>query len=242
MKLPASDHQEGRPEAQRTLQGVSRLPSFRQAQTAWLALAAYGRGGSGSTLAPQPPALLSLWIRLPSLVLRPPWRRQAAVPLLFGPLPPSLLRPRLPSLAPAALATSGPSRLPPSLALPAPAFPVHPGPDRCGRWRAAGTAGCCKAHWAAGSVRARSAASGPGRSAAAAPSPSSAACWWRCPHSGGEAAGGRRRRGRGLGPAPRAWSSRQPLLRSRYRERPSQGGGSDLPSPASLAPGWEKCR
>lgn len=52
------------------------------------------------------------------------------------------------------------------------------------------------------------------------------------PHRGREAAGGRRRRGRGLRPAPRAWSGRQRLLRSRYRERSSQqGGGSAQPSP-----------
>lgn len=124
---------------------------------------------ASATLAPQASAPFAR-ARQPSLRQAP----ASLVPLVpaslaLRPRPPSLSEPRLPSPAPA------------SLALPAPAFPVHPGSDRCGRRRAAGTAGCCKARWAAGSVHARSAASGPGRSSAAAPSPASAACWRRRP-------------------------------------------------------------
>lgn len=123
---------------------------------------------------PQPP--LFLWSRLPSLFepqLPSPvpasLPRSSGAGLPLGSGPPSLLRPSLSPPTPA------------SLALPAPAFPVHPGPDRCGRWQVAGTGGCCKVRWAADSVRARSSASGPGRSSAAAPSPASAACWRRRP-------------------------------------------------------------
>lgn len=97
----------------------------------------------------------------------------------------------------------------------------RPGPDRCGRQRAAGRAGCCRARWGAGNALARCAASGPGTSSEAAPSPASAAWWQR---SAGQAPGPARpsgnersgtagaarrgwRRGRGFGPAPSAMSA-----------------------------------
>lgn len=122
---------------------------------------------------------------------------------------------------------------PASLALPAPAFPVRPGPDRCGRRRAASTAGCCKARWAAGSVRARSAASGPGRSSAAAPSPASAACWRRRPAQG-PGSGGRQAEAR---PRPEARPSG--LVRQAAAFAASGNDlarAEDLPSPAQAPP------
>lgn len=91
-----------------------------------------------------------------------------------------------------------------------------PGADRCGRRRAAGRAGCCRARWAAGSAPARSAASGPGRSSGAAPSPASAACW-RCSAGHGS---GPRRAGPGERPGGGGRGAARAEARPRLRARP----------------------
>ena len=158
--------------------------------------------------------------------------RRPAPPLYPGPaaLTPARSRP------PGDPARAAP--LPPVLVCP-PSPASTPCPHRCGRRRAAGRAGCCRARWAAGNAPARSAASGPGRSSGAAPSPASAACWRRSPvrapgparppgANGWEAAGSAwrgRRRGRGFGPAPSAWSPRS--------SRPVGPPGGGLSAPGS---------
>lgn len=153
-------------------------------------------------------------------------------------------RPTLCRTRPAALAPSRPR--PPAL---------PPGPDRCGRRRAEGRAGCCRARWAAGNAPARSAASGPGRSSGAAPSLASAAWWWRSPGrapgsgrpprtSGREAAGAAlrgRRRGRGFGPAPsaplRGAPSRPALLAAAWALWAPEGNRPNGPRPGLRAGG-----
>lgn len=174
--------------------------------------------------------------RVPGLALRLQPRPSAARD--------ARLRPRRPRAlpAPAPLAPARPPSLPPGPG-PSPGLALRARPaallrraDRCGRRRAAGTAGCCRARWAAGSALARCAASGPGRSSGAAPSPASAA--WR-------------RRGPAPGPAPgpgaapskaagAAGSEARPRLGARpLGRRPGPGwrvGGCSWPAPPAPNP------
>lgn len=197
--------------------GRLRAARFRQARTARLAPAVHGPRGSGSALARQPPALLPPWV--PAAMATP----GRGVALLSGPQLPSLapsspryVRPRLPSLFP-----PGPSRSVPVLTVAAGgglraqrAVARHAGPQ------------VVFAH-------------DPQRPALEGPQqqhllPLLQHAGGVAPHRGREAAGGRRRRGRGLGPAPRAWSGSSGFC------VPATGTdlarAEDLPSPAPPAP------
>lgn len=191
------------------------------------------RGGRGGRGGGRPGA----WSRrVPGLALRLQPRPSAARDARLPPRRPRALP------APAPLAPARPPSLPPGPG-PSPGLALRARPaallrraDRCGRRRAAGTAGCCRARWAAGSALARCAASGPGRSSGAAPSPASAA--WR-------------RRGPAPGPAPgpgaapskaagAAGSEARPRLGARpLGRRPGPGwrvGGCSWPAPPAPNP------
>lgn len=187
--------------------------------------------GPASFTRARPPSLLR-----PQLPLLAPSRPHYVRPqpsLFLRSRLPSLFEPQLPSPVPASLPRSSGAGLPlgsgpPSLLRPRPPLLFPPRPSRSipaltvaagGRLRAQGAV----ARYAGPQIVF---AHDPQRPALEGPQqqhllPLLQHAGGVARHSGREAAGGRRRRGRGLGPAPPAWPGRRRLLGSRYRERPS---------------------